>query len=153
MLTTHLVKLLSWDDAHVSFDRAVADVPAEARGVKPEGLPYSIWQLLEHIRIAQFDILDFCVNAHYTAMKWPDAYWPESPEPPDDDAWTRSIAAVKSDRDAVVRMVEAPNFDPYAKIPHGDGQTYLREVLLIADHAAYHVGEIVTVRRLLGVWK
>ena len=151
-LRAHLLRVLSWEDAHATFDRAVRNVPARARGVRPEGLPYSIWQLVEHIRLAQWDILDFCVNPKYRAPKWPDDYWPASPEPPNAEAWRKSVAAVKADRRAVEQLVKAKEFEPYATIPWGNGQTYLREVLLIADHAAYHVGEIVTIRRLLGVW-
>ena len=152
-LRAHLLKVLSWGDAHVTFDHAVKGLPPRARGVRPEGLPYSIWQLVEHIRLAQWDILEFCRNPRYRAPKWPDDYWPQSPAPPDAAAWRKSVAAVVADRRAVVGMVSAPGFDPFATIPHGDGQTFLREVLLIADHNAYHVGEIVTIRRLLGVWE
>jgi hypothetical protein len=151
-LRAHLLKVLSWEDAHVPFDRAVKGVPARARGVRPEGLAWSIWQLVEHIRLAQWDILEFCRNPRYRAPKWPDDYWPESPEPPDAAAWRKSVAAVVADRRAVERLVASPDFDPFAEIPHGEGQTFLREVLLIADHNAYHVGEIVTIRRLMGIW-
>lgn len=152
-LRDHLRRLLKWEDAHVGFDRAVEDVPQSAAGIKPDPLPYSLWQLLEHIRLAQWDILDFCRNSDYREMKWPDDYWPASPEPPDAEAWSRSVAQVRADRAELEELVASEDFDPFAAIPHGDGQTYLREVLLVADHTAYHVGEMIAVRRLLGIWK
>lgn len=152
-LRDHLIKLLSWEDAHVGFDAAVKAVPQKLVGVRPEGMPYSLWQLVEHMRLAQRDILDFCRDSDYHAPKWPDDYWPTSPEPPDAHAWQKSLAAYRADRRELEKMVAAPGFQPFAKIPHGEGQTYLREVLLVADHTAYHVGEVVAVRRLLGAWK
>jgi len=152
-LREQLIILLSWQDAHVSFDDAVKDIPTELQGVQPAGLPYSPWQLLEHIRLAQRDILDFCRDAAYESPKWPDNYWPESNNPPSPEAWEESINAYRADRNALVQLVEDPSLDLYEKIPHGTGQTYLREVLLVADHNAYHVGELVAVRRLLGCWK
>lgn len=147
-----LQKVLAWEDAHVGFDRAVADIPPNLRGTQPPGLPYSLWQLVEHLRLAQHDILDFSRNANYREMKWPDAYWPSSPEPPSADAWDKSIAAYKADCDALQKMAADTKLDLNARIPHGSGQTYLRELLLVADHNAYHVGQIVLVRRLLGCW-
>jgi len=148
-----LASVLAWEGAHVSFDTAVNGVSAKLRGVRPEGLPYSLWELLEHIRLAQRDILDFCINPKYRAKKWPDSYWPKKPTPANAGAWRKSIAAVRVDRRKLrdLALDESINLD--APIPHGDGQTYLREVLLAADHAAYHVGEMVAVRRLLGAWK
>ena len=148
----HLVRLLDWRDARVEYDVAVDGIGPEHRGKVPAGLPYSPWQLVEHIRIAQNDILDFCINASYREKQWPDDYWPSSPSPPSDAAWDESVAAYVRDRDALKQMVRDPKIDLTGKIPHGTGQTYLREVLLVADHAAYHVGEIVLVRRLLGIW-
>ena len=152
-LRAQLVKLLSSGEAHVDFDRAVKGIPVKLRGVRPKGLPYSLWQLLEHLRLAQRDILDFCRNPRYRAPKWPDDYWPAKPVPPTARAWGRSVAAFRADRRAFARLISRPSLDPYANIPHGDGQTYLREILLAADHAAFHLGEIVAVRRLLGAWK
>lgn len=153
MLRDHLLKVLSWQDAHVGFDAAVKGVPQRLVGVKPENMPYSLWQLVEHIRLAQRDILDFCRDSDYRPAKWPDDYWPAKPEPPDAKAWQESLAEIRSDRGELEKLVSATGFEPYARIPHGDGQTYLREILLVADHTAYHVGEIVAVRRLLGAWK
>jgi hypothetical protein len=151
-MRAHLTRLLDWHDAHVTFDSAVADIPEDLRGTTPAGAPYSPWQLVEHLRLAQHDILDFCVSPAYTEMTWPDDYWPALPAPPTDVAWDASIAAYRRDRDAVKRLVQDPGIDLSARIPHGTGQTFLRQVLLIADHAAYHVGQLVLVRRLLGAW-
>jgi uncharacterized damage-inducible protein DinB len=148
----HLLRLLDWSDARVEYDAAVDGIGPEHRGKTPLRLPYSAWQLVEHIRIAQNDILDFCVNASYREKKWPDDYWPSDPAPPSDAAWDESVAAYVRDRDALKQMIRDPKIDLAAKIPHGTGQTYLREVLLVADHTSYHVGQIVLVRRLLGIW-
>jgi hypothetical protein len=147
------VKLLDWREAHVGFDAAVEGLPADLRGVRPTGLPYSPWELLEHLRRAQADILDFCRNADYAWQEWPAAFWPETPEPPSPAAWDAAVAAFRADRKALARLCQDPDLDLLARIPHGSGQTYLREFLLVADHNAYHVGELVVVRRLLGVWK
>ena len=152
-LRTHLTKLLSWHDAHVDFETALGDLPEDLRGRVPRGAPYSIWQLVEHLRIAQHDILDFCVNAHYKEKRWPDDYWPSDPAPPDDRAWTTSVDGYRSDLADVQQLANDTSIDLFARIPHGSGQTYLREILLVADHAAYHVGQIVIVRRLLGAWE
>jgi hypothetical protein len=148
----HLVRVLDWRDAHVEFDAAVDGIGPEHRGKTPPGLPYSPWQLVEHIRITQNDILDFSLNASYREKKWPDDYWPSYPAPPSEAAWDESIASYVRDRDALKQSVRDRTLDLTAKIPHGNGQTYLREVLLVADHTAYHVGQIVLVRRLLGIW-
>jgi len=147
-----LARLLEWEDAHVGFDAVVAGIPPAQRGMQAAGLPYSPWQLLEHLRIAQADILDFCVNTDYREMAWPDDYWPASPAPPSDEAWDESVRRVREDRQALQRLAADPAIDLDAKIPHGTGQTYLRELLLVADHNAYHVGQLVLVRRLLGSW-
>jgi hypothetical protein len=120
--------------------------------VRPTGAPYSPWQLLEHLRLTQFDILDFCRNPAYEERAWPDDYWPDSPEPPSAQAWDESVAEFLRDRAELVRLAEDPELDLYREIPHGTGQTYLRELLLTADHNAYHVGELVLARRLLGAW-
>jgi hypothetical protein len=148
-----LQKQLAWEDAHAGFDAAVADVPPNLRGIQPTGLPYSLWQLLEHLRMAQHDILDFCVNPNYETMKWPDDYWPTSPTPPSPSAWDESIAGYRADRAALQELAADKKVDLNARIPHGSGQTYLRELLLVADHNAYHVGQLVLVRRLLGIWE
>jgi hypothetical protein len=147
-----LAKSLDWGEAHVDFDKAVAGLAPGLRGQRPAGLPHSPWQILEHLRIAQHDILDFALNPKYEQLKWPDDYWPDAPEPPDAAAWDNSVAAFVRDREAVKRLATDPTIDLAARIPHGTGQTYLRAVVLILDHNAYHVGELVTVRRLLGAW-
>jgi hypothetical protein len=149
----HLSRLLEWTEAHVGFDAAVEGIPAASRGVKPEGLPYTPWQILEHLRRTQHDILDFCRNPDYKELKWPDDYWPDSPEPSSAKAWDESIALFRRDRTALQQLAADPDVDLTATIPHGTGQTYLRELLLVADHSAYHVGQLIIVRRLLGNWK
>jgi hypothetical protein len=147
-----LAKLLAWSDAHVGFDDAVADIPEHLRGTQPSGL-HSSWELIEHLRITQHDILDFCLNPDYEEMTWPKDYWPPSPEPPSTAAWNDSIARFTRDREALQKLVADPSIDLTAKIPHGDGQTYGREIVLAADHTSYHVGQLVLVRQLLGAWK
>ena len=149
----HLVRVLDWEDAHVTFDRVVADIPADRRGSRAAGFEHSPWQLVEHIRIAQEDIVDFCVNAAYAhAMRWPDDYWPRDPVPPGPQAWTDSVAAYARSREALQRLARDVA-DLTAPVPTGTAtQTYLRAILLAADHAAYHVGQIVAVRRALGIW-
>jgi hypothetical protein len=152
-LREQLRKMLAWEDAHVGFDRAVADIPAELRGKQPAGVPYSPWQLLEHLRITQRDILEFCRNAQYQEKKWPDDYWPSSAAPPSPETWEAGVNQFRQDRKALEDLATDSAVDLFAEIPHGDGQTYLRELLLVADHTAYHVGELIVVRRLLGAWK
>jgi DinB family protein len=148
-----LSKALAWEDAHVGFDSAVASIAPDLRGKQPPGLPYSPWQLVEHLRRAQHDILDFCINPQYTELNWPDDYWPKSPAPPSGAAWDESLNAFRRDRQALQDLAADPTIDLTARIPHGGGQTYLREIVLAADHVAYHVGQLVAVRRLLGNWK
>src|SRR5215208_2033396 len=138
-MTELLAKLLAWSDAHVGFDDAVADIPEHLRGTQPSGL-HSPWELIEHLRITQHDILDFCLNPDYEEMTWPKDYWPPSPEPPSTAAWNDSIARFTHDREALQKLVADPSIDLTAKIPHGDGQTYGREIVLAADHTSYHVG-------------
>lgn len=152
MRREQLAKILSWEEAHVSFDAAVADLPPALRGMKPAGLPYSPWQLVEHLRITQHDILDFCRNPAYRELTWPDDYWPPAAAPGSLTAWDDSVAGFQRDRAELQQLARDPNVDLEARIPHGSGQTYLREVLLAADHAAYHIGELIVVRRLLGAW-
>jgi DinB family protein len=147
-----LRKLLDWGEAHVTFDAAVKGLPPRLRGVVPNGLQHSAWQLVEHIRIAQADILEFCVNPKYTHKKWPDDYWPASASPKNAAAWTASLAAYRRDRKALQRLAADPKIDLLATIPWGSGQTYLREIVLVADHTAYHVGQLLLVRRALGAW-
>ena len=148
-----LSNALAWQDAHATFDDVVAGIPAADRGTQPAGLPYSAWQLVEHLRITQRDILDFCRNPNYRELTWPDDYWPASDAPPSGSAWEDSIRRFRDDRTALQKMAGDKDLDLTARIPHGSGQTYLRELVLAADHAAYHIGELVLVRRLMGVWK
>ena len=152
LLRAQLSTYLDWREAHADFDAAVADVPVDKRGIAPAGLPHSLWQILEHLRITQHDILDFCINPKYQEMAWPDDYWPATASPPSDAAWEASLAAYRRDREAMQALARDPQIDLFAKIPHGSGQTYLREILLVVDHAAYHIGQLVLVRRLLGIW-
>ena len=151
-LRAQLAAILDWQDAHATFDAAVEGVPPELRGRQPEGLPYSPWQLLEHLRITQWDILEFCRNPEYAEMRWPDDYWPDGAEPPSPEAWDEGIRAYRTDREMLKALATDPEIALFARIPHGTGQTYLRELLLVADHTAYHVGEMIVVRRLLGIW-
>jgi len=153
-LRAQLVRLLDWEEAHVALDRAVRGIPPDRRGARTAGFEHSPWQLLEHLRRAQKDLLDFCVNPHYAhALQWPDDYWPPSPEPPDGDSWTRSVADFKADREKLKKVVRDAKVDLFALVPTGKGrQTYLRAILLVADHNAYHVGQLVAVRRALGLW-
>ena len=152
-LREHLIALLSGGQAHATFEDAVKDLPAKFRGAKPENFPHSPWMLLEHLRIAQHDILEFSHNEKHESPKWPEGYWPADPEPPNAGAWTKSINQFKSDVKAMQDLVKAPKTDLFARIPWGDGQTILREALLLADHNAYHVAQLIDVRRLLGAWE
>ncbi len=151
-LRQHLVESLRGGSAHVTFDRVLDGLSAELRGAKPARLPYSVWQLLEHLRAAQWDILEFSRNPKYVPLKFPEDYWPQTDAPPDDAAWERSVKAFHADLKAMEKLVTGPSTDLFSRIPHGEGQTILREALLVADHNAYHLGQIVLVRRLLGAW-
>jgi hypothetical protein len=151
-LREQLRRVLSWGDAHAGFDKAVDGFPAHLRGAVVKGFPHSAWQLLEHLRLAQFDILDFSRNPNYHELKWPDDYWPKSPEPPSESAWDESVAAFRKDRAEMQALAADGSIDLFAKIPHGSGQTILREILLTADHNAYHVGQLVMLRQQLGAW-
>ncbi|MGD0629455.1 MAG: DinB family protein [Terracidiphilus sp.] len=152
-LREHLVKLLKGGDAHADFEHAIADFPAELRGKTPKGAEHSPWELLEHLRTAQQDILDFSTNPGYKEKEWPKEYWPAQDAPPDPKAWDRSINGICEDLKALVALVEDEKTDLFATIPHGDGQTILREILVVADHNSYHLGQMVLLRRLLGAWK
>jgi len=151
-LREHLRKLLAWEDAHVDFEGAVEAIAPERRGEAPAGIPFSPWQLLEHLRITQHDILDFCRNAQYRERAWPKEYWPDSPTPPGASSWDESVAQYRRDREGLKALAADRSVDLFATIPHGNGQTYLREILLVADHNAYHVGQLILVRRALGIW-
>jgi len=151
-LRQQLVELLADSHAHVDFAPAVADLPPALRGVRPEGMPHSPWELLEHLRIAQWDILEFSRDPDHVSPDWPAGYWPPSPEPPEDGAWEASVAAFRADLRAMGELIADPASDLFAPLPWGQGQTLIREVLLLADHNAYHVGQLVLVRRRLGAW-
>jgi hypothetical protein len=153
VLRQHLLDLLRGGSAHLNFEEALAGLPPQLRGAKPPGLPYSPWRLLEHMRIAQWDILDFSRSPKHVSPEFPAGYWPESDAPPDDKAWQRSIRQFRADLKAMQDLVEDPATDLFAPIPHGEGQTILREALLLTDHNSYHLGQLVTVRRLLGAWE
>jgi DinB family protein len=149
-LRDHLLELLRGGHAHLTFDAAIKNFPAALRGKRPGRSPHSAWQLLEHLRIAQWDILEFSRDAKHRSPAWPEGYWPKSPAPPSAAAWSKSVRAFRADLEAMCALVSDPSRDLGARIPHGDGQTLLREALLVADHNAYHLGQLVLVRKLLG---
>ena len=152
-LRAQLARFLDWEEAHVGFEAALADVPLDKRGRRPAGSPHSLWELVEHIRITQHDILAFCRDANYEAPEWPREYWPAVTVPTTDADWDGSIAAMRRDREALGRLVQDEDVDLFAAVPTGNAQqTYLRAILLVADHTAHHLGQIVLVRRLLGIW-
>ncbi len=153
-LLTQLLALLRGGQAHASFEDAVKDFPAEHYATVPDGLPYSAWQLLEHLRMTQQDILNFSAppTGGYHPMKWPDHYWPQSPTPPTQEAWQNSIVEIRADQKKFEALLQKPNVDLFKPFLWGDGQNLLREALLIADHNAYHLGELIVLRRLLGIW-
>ena len=152
MLRAHLLELLDGGAAHLSFEAAIAGLPPELRGVRPEGVPHSPWRLLEHLRICQRDILDFSRSADYPKLDWPADYWPEGDAPPDALAWDRSVAAFRNDARAMRDLVADPATDLLARLPWGSGQSIAREAMLLADHNAYHLGQLVDLRRALGCW-
>jgi hypothetical protein len=153
VLRQHLLDLLKGGNAHVRFDEVVKDFPERLRGKKPEGQPHTAWRLLEHMRLAQWDILEFSRTSKHVSPKWPDGYWPESDAPPSAAAWDNSVKQFRADLKSMEDLVGDSKRDLYARIPWGDGQTILREALLIADHNAYHLGELLMIRRLLGAWR
>ena len=152
-LREHLVWLLREGHAHAGFDAAIRSLPARARGAKVAGVPYTAWEILEHMRIAQWDILEFSRNPKHVSPEFPAGYWPKTKAPPNSAAWERSVRAFRSDLKAMQRLVASPGTDLFARIPHGEGQTILREALLVADHNAYHLGQLVLLRRLLRTWE
>ena len=152
-LRKQLLALLEGGNAHAAFDAAVKNLPPAVRGKRPRGAEHSPWEVLEHLRIAQWDILDFSRNPNYKHLRWPEGYWPPTPAPPDAKAWEKSVRAFRRELKAMCDLVADPKTDLHAKIPHGSGQTVLREALLLADHNAYHLGEMVLLRRMLGAWK
>lgn len=152
-LREHLVNLLTGDHAHATFEAAVKGIPAEMRAKTPKGAEHSPWELLEHLRIAQWDILEFSRHPSHKSPKFPDGYWASTKAPADEKAWDKSVRAFRKDLKALCDLVTDESTNLFAPIPHGDGQTILREAMLAADHNAYHVGQLVMVRRLLGAWK
>lgn len=152
-LREHLVYLLDGGGAHAKFDDVVKNVPEKLRGVRPNGLPHSAWMLLDHLRLAQRDILEFSRNSKHKSPAWPEGYWPRNEAPPSTAAWDKSIEEFRKDLKTMQDLVSTPTTDLYARIPWGDGQTILREALLVADHNAYHLGQLVDLRRLLGAWE
>ena len=153
-LRHQLAALLKGGQAHTDLAAAVADFPVKLAGERPHGLPYSAWQLVEHMRIATKDLLDFATNPEYQELKWPDDYWPKNAAPDSTAAWEQSIRALSADLDAFTKLVEDPGSNLYDTIPWGKKkETLLREVLLAADHTSYHTGELIVLRRLLGIWK
>lgn len=152
-LRKQIVEFLSGRGAHVDWKGSFRGVPPKLRGVRPSGFPHSLWELLEHMRIAQADILEFSRDAKHVSPEWPTGYWPASSAPPNPKAWDKSLKAFARDLEAMQKLVANRKTDLLAKIPHGAGQTILREALLIADHNAYHLGQVLTVRKILGNWK
>ena len=148
-LREHLVNLLTAGNAHATFDDAVKDVPPELRGKTPKGAEHSPWELLEHLRIAQWDILEFSRNAKHASPKWPEGYWPKTKAPADEKAWDKSVRAFRKDLKEMCELVKDEKTDLFAKIPHGNGQTVLREALLTADHNSYHLGQLMFLRKTL----
>jgi hypothetical protein len=151
-LREHVLYLLEGGGAHAKFDEVIADIPPKLRGQKPAGLPHSLWMLLEHLRIAQWDILEFSRNAKHASPKWPEGHWPAAEAPSSAADWNASVKKFRQDLKAMQDLVKDPKTDLFARIPWGEGQTILREALLVADHNAYHVGQMLDARRLLGAW-
>lgn len=151
-LRKELVFQLNGGNAHASLEKVVVDVPLKLQGAVPEGLPYSSWQLLEHLRIAQADIVEFCTSKHYLEKKWPDDYWPEKATPPNSKSWHASVEKIHEDREQFIKLISNAKADLFSPFTWGQGQTLFHEACLLIDHNAYHLGEIVTVRRLLGIW-
>jgi hypothetical protein len=152
-LRQHLVKLLKGGDAHADFDTAIGNFPVSQRGKRPKHAEHSPWEVLEHLRIAQWDMLEFSRNPRHQSPEFPVGYWPSTQTPPDAEAWDKSADAFRKDLQALCDLVSDESTDFFARIPHGDGQTILREALVAADHASYHLGELILLRRILGAWQ
>jgi DinB superfamily len=152
-LPAHLTELLEGGHAHITFDAAVKNWAARLCGIRPKGAAHSAWEILEHLRLAQWDILEFTRNPKHVSPEWPSGYWPKSPAPPSAKAWDNSIQSFRADLRSMIKLVQNKKTDLFAPLPHGSGQTVLREALLLADHNAYHLGELLLLRRLLGAWK
>lgn len=152
-LRQHVLYLLRGGGAHLDFEKAIAGLPADVRGKKVQGVPHTVWHLVEHVRICQWDILEYCRNVHHQSPPFPDGYWPAGDAPPSEEAWEKSVGEFRLDLAAMQQLVADPAVDLLAQIPHGQpGHTLLREALLLADHNAYHLGQLVIVRRALGAW-
>lgn len=152
-LRKHLIELLRSRGAHADFDEAIDGLPEGLRGARAKDLPFTAWRLVEHLRLAQWDILEFSRNAKHKSPQWPEGYWPDGDAPPNPAAWDASVAAFRRHLADMEKLVKDPSNDLFAPIPHGQGQTLLREAMLVADHNSYHVGQIILLRRLLGAWK
>lgn len=155
VLVKELAFQLRGGNAHAPLEKVVKDFPLEKQGIQPAGLPYSGWQLLEHLRLAQKDILDYCQNhgGNYVHKKWPDDYWPAKPEPPDAKAWDESVKKIEEDRESLIKIIADPQAELFTAFKWGDGQTLFHEACLVLDHNAYHLGELVMLRRTLGIWQ
>jgi len=151
-LREHLVELLDGGGAHIGVIDALKNFPPDKRGLQPPELPYSAWQLVEHIRIAQWDIVEFCLNPAHESPPWPEGYWPDTEAPPKQESWTKSLKQIDEDLARMERFVRDPKTELLTPLPHGDGQTPAREAMLLADHNAYHLGQLIAVRRLLDAW-
>jgi hypothetical protein len=152
ILREHLLFVLKGGGAHAKFEEVIAGFPAKSRGEKVRDFPHTAWMLIEHMRIAQWDILEYSRNRKHVSPEWPSGYWPDA-APPNSTAWGKSVKSFQKDLKAMQELVANPKTDLYAPLPWGDGQTVLREALLVADHNAYHLGQLVALRRLLGKWK
>ncbi len=152
ILREHLQRLLHGHEAHVDWKSALKNLPDNLRAAKPAGAPHSAWELLEHVRIAQWDILEFSRNPKHVSPDWPSGYWPKASAPPNATAWEKSANSFQKDLESMVKLVTDPKTNLAARIPHGSGQTILREALLVADHNSYHLGQFIQLRRLLGCW-
>jgi hypothetical protein len=153
LLRQQLASLLTSKEAHADFEAAIKDLRASVRGQRPKGAEHSPWQILEHLRIAQWDILEFAVDSKHKSPDWPEGYWPKALAPKSAAEWDASVKNFRRDLKRLCELIASESTDLFAKIPHGDGQTILRQALLTADHNSYHLGELVLVRRLLGAWK
>jgi hypothetical protein len=153
LLRQQLAAILDWHEAHAGLSAAIADFPSKLRGVVPENLPHSGWQLLEHIRITLWDIVEFSRDARHKSPQWPEGYWPKETAPPNGEAWDKTVKEIESQVEAMRGLINDHERDLFAPLPHGSGQTLLRQVLLAADHNTYHVGQLVLVRKALGAWK
>lgn len=152
-LRKHVIELLRSKGTHADFEQAIEGLPEELRGARVKELPFTPWRLLEHLRLAQWDILEFSRDPKHKSPKWPEGYWPEGDAPTKAAAWGASVAGFRQDLAEMVKLVKDPSNDLFAPIPHGEGQTLLREALLVADHNSYHIGQFILLRRLLGAWK